>query len=216
MFVVFLLLYVCFNLKAVFAQEKNPRFEKEIKLNINFRTVDGGFMAGELVPVFILKNQRLNRHEFELSSASFYNKKIELRNKHGDSYFDRSIQNRLFLRYQYTHTFLTEASFSPYFAGALKSGWKYGHFYPGSLADFERLSNKHENVLEIIPGARWSLSGRFGIDFSVILPLIRQEFEYQRVKNPSLPIRSQRLAINSFYFQPFEQFHSRLGIYIKI
>ena len=193
-----------------FSQEEDQkmRFSKEVKINSNFRSREKVYQFGELAPVFILETHRKIRHEFEISKIGVSIDNQPIMNNRDRLYL-------LGLRYQYTYPILKGRAFLPYVAAGLQSVWNFQRFPSRGLNSYESYRNKHDNIVEIIPGLRIPFSEKMGLDISFVFPIIQHYFQYDEVDNPYLSIQQSRRAFHELYFQPFWQFHSRLGFFVK-
>ena len=194
-----------------FSQEEGQkmRFSKEVKINSNFRSREKVYQFGELASVLILETQRKIRHEFEINKIGFF-----IDNQPKMIHRDRNYV--LGLRYQYTYPILKGKPLLPFVAAGFQSVWNFERFPSQGLYSYKSYRNKHSNIVEIIPGLRIPISEKMGFDISCALPVIQHFFQYDEVDNPYLSIQQSRRAFHELYFQPFWQFHSRLGFFVKL
>lgn len=209
----FLLLTI---LSAAYAQEKEPRFQKELKLNVRFELSEGGYTLGGLFPVLLLETKQQHRHEFELNRFGFSKKVLENALRNGAAYEDTEVNYSLGLRYQYTHTFAGGGNLAPFVGGALLTSWSGRSYETTSTTIFPNRTISNTNAIELVPGFRWRFTERIGLDVSTNFYVFTHEFFYAKVENPALPIRAQQAWRNEFHSRPFDSFLSRVGMYIKL
>jgi hypothetical protein len=205
-----------FSAFVAFAQEKEVRFQKELKLNVSFLMTESGYTMGNLAPVFILENKLGNRHEFELNRLDFSEKIEEESDRYGNAYEDTDSKYSIGLRYQYTHAFPTGKKVSPFIGGAFLTIWTMRNFETTGSTQYPNRTILNTNAFEFVPGARWQITERVGLDISTIFYVLTNELLFDRVENPSLPIRAQQNGQSKFYSRPFDFFLSRVGLVVKL
>lgn len=205
-----------FSVFVAFAQEKEVRFQKELKLNVSFLVTESGYTLGNLAPVLLLKNKQQHRHEFELNRFDFSEKIEEERDRYGNVYEDTDSKYSIGLRYQYTHSFPTGKKVSPYIGGAFLTVWTMRNYETTSSTIYPNRTILNTNAFEFVPGARWQITERVGLDISTIFYVLTNELLFDRIENPSLPIRAQQNGQSKFYSRPFDFFLSRVGFYVKL
>jgi hypothetical protein len=205
-----------FSAFVAFAQEKDVRFQKELKLNVSFLVTESGYTLGNLAPVFILENKSGNRHEFELNRLFIYKEVTKKTNSYGNPYEDTNSRYSIGLRYQYTYSFPTGKKVSPYIGGAFLTDWTMRNFETTSSTIYPNRTIFNTNALEFVPGAKWRITERLGLDISTVFYVLTHELLFDRVENPSPPIRAQQNAQSKFYSRPFDFFLSRVGFYVKL
>jgi hypothetical protein len=205
-----------FSAFVAFAQEKEVRFQKELKLNINFLMTESGYTLGNLAPVFILENKAGNLHAFELYRLDFSENIEEETDRYGNAYEDTDTRHSIGLRYQYTHTFPTGKKISPFIGGAFLTVWTLRSFETTVSTIYPNRTIINTNAFEFVPGARWQITDRVGLDVSAILYVLTNELLFDKVENPSLPISAQQNGQSKFYSRPFDFFLSRVGFYVNL
>lgn len=210
-----LFLFLCTCLTS-YSQEKEVTLQKGLKLNVNLQFNERGHTLGNLAPAFVLENRHGNSHTFELNKIGFIKEIKTERDKYGNSFQTILKRRSLGLWYQYTHYFFAEERLLPYIGGAFLSLWGHNKFETGenSLFPYQHLGNA--NAFEFVPGARWRITERMGLDMAVVFYMLVHEFSYDKVENPYLPIRAQQNFSNQIYSRPFDFFLSRLGFYVKL
>lgn len=205
----FLLLFV----NIAFAQQE-AKFSKELKLNLNFMHSGESWQLGPLSPVFTLAAKKHHRHDFELSSFRFSRQQEPQGAISGRSYPVTNAGHAFWARYQYTYSFLPEARFSPNLGASLQSRWSYQSFARQRVRTFRYSEWVNNNFLELVPGVRWKLTERMGIDYGIAVPLLHHTFVYGRLNSRALGDRAY--GSYSIISDPFGFFSSRLGVYIKL
>lgn len=211
---IFSLLYFLLLLINVAIAQQEARFRKELKLNLNLEHSGGQWQLGPLAPVFTLVTDKLHRHEFELSSFRFSGSQTPQQAIAGQAYNTTKASHALSARYQYTYSFLSGARLSPNLGASLESQWSYQSFGRRSARTFRYSEWVNNNFLELVPGLRWKLTERMGIDYGVAVPLLSHNFVYGRIN--SLAMGDRAYGYYSLMSDPFGFFRSRLGIYVKL
>lgn len=211
-----LLFLLLIAIPATYAQEKEPRFQKELKLNVSFLSTESGYTLGSLAPVLLLKNKQHHRHEFELNRFGFSKKVEEKAPRNGSPYEDTDANYSLGLRYQYTHSFSSGGKIDPFVGGALLTTWSGRSYETTGSTVLPNQLILNTNALELVPGFRWRFTERIGLDVSTIFYVFMHEFIYHKVENPALPIGAQQHAQSKSHSRPFDFFLSRVGFYIKL
>ncbi|WP_152425028.1 hypothetical protein [Nafulsella turpanensis] len=199
-----------------YAQKEVPRFQKEVKLNVPLLLKANHLGLGNLAPVFIMENRAGKLHEFELSWFSLSRDLEEDTNSQGKVFKNIHLRYNGGLRYQYTHMFSAEKRISPFIGGAISTIWYSHTFKPMTLMKFPSSQVRNTNALELIPGFRWRLSERVGVDVSIILNAVVHKFNFDKIENPALPLKYWRNWNNELYVKPFEQLHTRFGLFVKL
>lgn len=213
-FLLSVLLLLSFS--VAFGQEKETRFRKALKLNVNFMATVDRYRVGDLAPVFILENKAGHQHSFELNRLAFSKEVEEETNRDGSLSENTYSFYRIGLRYQYTHSFLTEKKISPFVGAAIIAVLNGRNFETTGSTSFPNSVLANTNAIEFVPGARWKLTDRVGLDVSAIFYLLTHDFLFEKVQNPSLPISAHQNWQNKFYLRPLDFFHSRVGFYVKL
>lgn len=204
------------SVSVAFGQEKEIRFRKGLKLNVNFQTTGSGYTLGALAPVFILENKAGNQHGFELNRLAFSKEVKEKTNRDGSMYEDTHSYYRIGFRYQYTHSFLTGKRISPFVGTAFLTAFTRRNFETTGSTVYPYRTIINTNAIEFVPGARWQITDRVGLDVSAIFYVLTNDLLFDRVENPSLPISAQQNGQSKLYSRPFDFFLSRLGFYVKL
>lgn len=209
-----ILYFFILGVNIAFAQEKETRFQKELKLNLHIMFSADSRQLGPLSPVFTLVTKKHHRHDFELSNFRFSGENRAQKAFYLQKYPTAEVSHALWLRYQYTYSLLPEARFSPNLGASLQSRWSYQSFSQQRLRPFRYNEWVNHNFLELVPGVRWRLTDRIGIDYGIAMPLLQHTFVYGRLNSLALGDRAYgRYSIGS---DPFVFFMSRLGVYIKL
>lgn len=210
----FLTLSFCLFCACIaFGQEK-VKSNKELKLNFSILMPDAQGWADFVSPVFILEKNAHTRHEFELSSFGFSKRREKERDRQGQEYLIRRADHGLGLRYQYTRSFLPDARLSPFIGGSFQTRWSYLSFASERRPSFRHLHHSNVNMVELVPGLRWRITERLGIDYAVGLNVLQHNFGYSRLHSHALG--NQRYGSYSLQSHPLESFRNRLGLYIKL
>lgn len=204
------------SVSVVFGQEKEIRFRKALKLNVNFMATEGRDTLGGLAPVFILENKAGNQHSFELNRLAFSKEVEEKTNRYGSLYEDTHSNYSIGLRYQYTLSFLIGKRISPFVGAAFFTALTRLHFKPTGSTIYPCRTIININAIEFVPGARWQITDRIGLDVSAIFYMLTNKLLFDRVENPSLPMSAQQNGQSKFYSRPFDLFLSRVGFYVKL
>lgn len=205
----FLLVVVHF----AFAQQE-AKFSKELKLNMNMRYSAESWQLGPLSPVFTLVTPKHHRHDFELSRLRISGQQDSRRTTAGQGYPMLNSSHAFWARYQYTFSFLPASRFSPNLGGSLESRWSYKSFSILRARPFRFGEWVNHNFLELVPGLRWHISDRIGIDYGIAVPVLQHTFAYGRLRSVAMGDRAYgRYSIVS---DPFGSFRSRIGVYVKL
>lgn len=205
----FCLLCIC----MAFGQEE-VRFNKELKLNFPFQLAAGHFQPQSLAPVLILETKKQHRHEFELSRFGFSRRGDWETDRQGREYLVHRTDHGIWLRYQYSFSFMPEARFSPFLAGSIQAGWTYHSFATDRLPSFRYHHHNSSNTAAVMPGFRWRINERVGIDYGLGINLLQYDFRLTRIR--SLALGNYYYGTYSLQSEPFSALRSRIGLYIKL
>lgn len=208
------LYFILLGVNIAFAQEKEARFQKELKLNLHIMLSADSWQLGPLSPVFTLTAKEHHRHDFELSNFRFSRYHEPQRAFPLQRYPITEASHALWLRYQYTYSWLPEARFSPNLGASLQSRWSFQSFSQQRVPFFQYNEWVNSNFLELVPGIRWRLTERVGMDYGIAVPLLQHTFVYGRLN--SLALGDRAYGSYSVVSDPFGFFRSRLGVYIKL
>lgn len=210
----FLILNFCLLYACIALAQEDVKFNKELKVNFPFQVAAGRWQPESLAAVLILETKRKNRHEFELGRFGFSRRGDQETDRHGQEYLIHRADHGLRLRYQYSFSFLPEARFSPFLAGSVQSRWSYYSFASERRPSFRYFHHSNVNIAALVPGARWRINERIGIDYGLEINLLQYNFQYSQIR--SLGLGNYYYGTYSLRSEPFSAFRSRIGLYVKL
>lgn len=208
-----ILYFLLIVVNTAFAQQE-AKFSKELKLNFNIQYSAENWQLGPLSPVFTLVTPKHHRHDFELSRLRISGQQDSQRTTAVQAYPILHSNHAFWARYQYTYSFLPASRFSPNLGGSLESRWSYESFSMKRPRPFRFGEWVNHNFIELVPGLRWRLTDRMGIDYGIAVPVLQHTFVYGRLN--SIAMGDRTYGRYSIVSDPFAFFRSRLGIYVKL
>jgi hypothetical protein len=192
-----------------------------VKVNGNYHTTFGsGFTIGELAPAVMRSTKQGNWHELELNTLRIGKSNTSIY----DPYSQRTLTTEtsrinLALRYQYTLSFRNEARFNPQIGLSLLGGYFGSRTESNNSDTYPRTYRGWNVALAISPQFRYNFTSRFFMDMAIPVDMARFGGNFQRIKNPAIPIRQQRNG--GFEYEAFEDLKNntlqvRLGVGMKI
>lgn len=195
-----------------------------LKAHVNYNKTNDGHNVGRLAPAIVLKGEKRFEHELELNS-------IEKSKEMQTHYFasrpgfsaDFMVRNyALALRYQFS-AYLTnkeDAKWLPQVGVSILPAVQHTINETDDPGVIDRSNTNFDVALSIVPQLRRQLSKRAFLDIAIPITPLSFEYRYQRIKNPSIPVRQQRnddteLASSSAK-DMVENLHIRLGIGLKL
>jgi hypothetical protein len=235
-----LLLSACIVCKAG-AQENKPG--KLLKVNLNYvQSFDPhhSFDIGDVAPALVLYDTWKNGHELELNEVAIrrednarYESQLVSVDVGGETRYynqsakvggslDRSTVVRL--RYQYSFCFLKAKKWNPYigvsnlhtFEKIKKQPYVLEEFTSQFRTGFKRTSVMYDLTLAAVPGIKGTLGKRMVVDLGFPVRFSNAAIIGQRVYNPNLPTRQQRMWLPTSELHYPLWLHLRMGIGISI